>query len=655
MHRAQSLALQGTLHYSGDIKYSSFMFYITATNEATEQQTEYTVIVDNTKSNTNANNPATYLAVLDDEQKVPLSTDLEITDMDGNGSKSFGEITTDIGLISVQVERKSEKVKNESKWMAADLNYVSLNGGTPIQFDTRRAGSPDTTSQALALERGINILQASCRMDTPDMKAFTSSNSASCGLKISTTVEKEAHAYQKFIFIINYTGSKPDIISDTQTSTAIKGITVSQYTSNTSVAQNDYIGITSSGGTSHKIVVPTTLHQWPSYKNSAPDKSLEDIKHETVILGIHTADPAATVKIVDAPYTAANGKIISMIDTNTTDKTLSYGPYWAVNLWNRDSLQVEVTACDGTKSTHTITVVRASSESDMLSLQVTEGAGITPEFSADCHNYQLNGDSVFSAVIPANATMTLNGTAVPDPSSISMLAANPINQLIVTAEDGVTQTVYTSCLRKTDYLRLVSRQRIWQSRCSIRGGMSARAKRSWICRQVTGRYSKPVPQLIQLSRTTRRLLCARWMGGNLYDVRKHTFKQATDYAAVIPELLMLGQNPYDFDGVNYVEGLLKEAVNQSFGGWANNIWALMALKAAGETIPDWLISTVKAQAQSDDFDLDMRGCALAAVSPWLTSAEKAAIATQLHALLIHEGSDTDMFSNPMLNSLMSPE
>ena len=95
---------------------------------------------------------------------------------------------------------------------------------------------------------------------------------------------------------------------------------------------------------------------------------------------------------------------------------------------------------------------------------------------------------------------------------------------------------------------------------------------------------------------------------------------------------MLGQNPYDFDGVNYVEGLLKEAVNQSFGGWANNIWALMALKAAGETIPDWLISTVKAQAQSDDFDLDMRGCALAAVSPWLTSAEKAAIATQLHAV-----------------------
>lgn len=99
-----------------------------------------------------------------------------------------------------------------------------------------------------------------------------------------------------------------------------------------------------------------------------------------------------------------------------------------------------------------------------------------------------------------------------------------------------------------------------------------------------------------------------------YDVTKKTFKQATDYAAVILELVMSGENPYDYLGTNYVDGLLSFNSNGNFGMYSANIWALLALQAAGEEIPENTINIVKNQALSEGFDLDMRGWALAATA-----------------------------------------
>jgi hypothetical protein len=79
----------------------------------------------------------------------------------------------------------------------------------------------------------------------------------------------------------------------------------------------------------------------------------------------------------------------------------------------------------------------------------------------------------------------------------------------------------------------------------------------------------------------------------------------------------------------------------------------MALKAAGESIPDWLINVVKSQAKSGSFDLDMRGWALAAASPWLSDAKKATIVNQLQLLEVNAGADAGMFKNPQLNYINS--
>lgn len=105
----------------------------------------------------------------------------------------------------------------------------------------------------------------------------------------------------------------------------------------------------------------------------------------------------------------------------------------------------------------------------------------------------------------------------------------------------------------------------------------------------------------------------------VFDVTTHksgalTTYQATDFAAIILQLVLTGENPYDYKGTNYVEWLLKEDDGKgNFGPWANNIWALMALDAAGAEYNDNLVKTVIGQAKSESFDPDMRGWALAAI------------------------------------------
>ena len=108
-------------------------------------------------------------------------------------------------------------------------------------------------------------------------------------------------------------------------------------------------------------------------------------------------------------------------------------------------------------------------------------------------------------------------------------------------------------------------------------------------------------------------------GYKVYDVTTHKngiFEnyQATDYGAIILQLVIMGENPYNYKGTNYVERLQAlENENGAYGPYANNIWALYGLDAAGADYDEKLVGTVKNQASSETFDLDMRGWALIAI------------------------------------------
>lgn len=108
-------------------------------------------------------------------------------------------------------------------------------------------------------------------------------------------------------------------------------------------------------------------------------------------------------------------------------------------------------------------------------------------------------------------------------------------------------------------------------------------------------------------------------GYKVYDVTTHkdgifANYQATDYGAIILQLVMMEENPYNYKGTNYVEKLQAlENENGAYGPYANNIWALYGLDAAGADYDERLVGTVKNQASSETFDLDMRGWALIAL------------------------------------------
>ncbi len=100
---------------------------------------------------------------------------------------------------------------------------------------------------------------------------------------------------------------------------------------------------------------------------------------------------------------------------------------------------------------------------------------------------------------------------------------------------------------------------------------------------------------------------------SVYNVLNQKRAQATDYAGIILELVMLGENPFDYGGVNFVE-LLQNCRNDqgNYGPYACNIYALYALDAVGIE-DDQLVQIVSNQAKSKSFDLDMRGWAVAAI------------------------------------------
>ena len=175
-----------------------------------------------------------------------------------------------------------------------------------------------------------------------------------------------------------------------------------------------------------------------------------------------------------------------------------------------------------------------------------------------------------------------------------------------------------------------------------------------ICPTIIGNSIKTIATMDPVSINTQKDVQKTISGSYVYDVTKHNFRQATDYAAVILELVMLGENPYDYQGTNYVECLLDEEDEDdkgNFGAWGNNVWALMGLKAAGAEIPDELIDSVKSQTMNSSGDLDLRGWAIAAAAEYMEPLEIAECAQSMKDTQLTSGDDAGMFKHPSYNTV----
>ncbi len=143
---------------------------------------------------------------------------------------------------------------------------------------------------------------------------------------------------------------------------------------------------------------------------------------------------------------------------------------------------------------------------------------------------------------------------------------------------------------------------------------------------------------------------------NVYDVTNHkkgllATYQATDFAAIILQLVLTGENPYDYNGVNYVDWLLKKEQvengegNGNFGPYANNIWALMALGAVGE-YNEKLVKTVTSMAKKGEW-ADTEAWALAAIQNYkdeISEADMEIIINNFHGKMLSASNLRDDWS-----------
>ena len=340
-------------------------------------------------------------------------------------------------------------------------------------------------------------------------------------------------------------------------------------------------------------------------------------------------DAAAKVEIVDNDA----GDLVS---------GARVGSLHAVNLCQLgedNAFTIRVTAADGTTSReYPVKVVFASNDISTAQVAVS-GAELDTEFSTGIKDYYLTfADRESAADItvtaPEGGGASVDGAAYTGPVQVS--ADKDFHTVTIYAADGMTSETYYFVTRLTDgsvpYFGIsqetkdLARKFLTNRYSSLQGEEELNFSSYWSVFTTVaaggGTFDENgLPEPYDFT------------GKYVYDVRKHGNRQATDPAACILMLVMLGENPYHFDpdgeggqpAVNFVERLQQWSGG---GAYANNVWYVMAAKAAG--IETEFEDALKLNGLNPYYDLDTRSWVIAALDGILEEKEIVRYIDSLH-------------------------
>ena len=101
------------------------------------------------------------ISLLSSDEYVELSDNSQFYDVEKTTSRIIYSVDEDTSPLVVQVSRNIDEwneTATDLKWMMADENYISLNGGTPARFDGVSSNNPEACSPELNLKTGVNII-----------------------------------------------------------------------------------------------------------------------------------------------------------------------------------------------------------------------------------------------------------------------------------------------------------------------------------------------------------------------------------------------------------------------------------------------------------------------------------------------------------------
>ena len=520
------------------------------------------------------------------------------------GFLKYLDLTSEENGICFQIDKecKKEKTSTQMNWISNNSNYIVINGDieNKIPLCASNIYYGNYYSAPIELKDGYNVIEVYSDCYLSKLNYMKRGSSRPLGIQPYTTAKYGA------TYIIKSNGTKKiEKSSDTSLrsveATAILEDTYPEYPC---IKENDGY---------YTIKLP-----------------LEYVKSGSTVLskmcfGLTTTDPAAKAKILNLEPIG-----------NTIG---NYSVYETAGL---EKIEIEVTAADGTVKTHTVKVKRVDNKADIDSFSI-EGGTLNKEFNSSTTSYHINvtGEKItYNITTSIGADVTLNGKTIigtgenENEYSFEISPSDYHSIIKLVSGDGAKINTYYFHYddEKNEPLYEIPKKTKELANSMLQGWKSRNEQ------EINEKTSLGYWGIFMAKATNFDL------SKNLvYNVSLHEKKQATDWAACIMELVMIGENPYNFEGTNYIEGLLscRDEKSGGYGPYANNIWALEAFKTAGYPLDETLIKMVKNQALADGPDYDMRSWAVAAISEYLTEDEKAQILINYKNAQLTEGKISD--------------
>ncbi len=527
------------------------------------------------------------------------------------------EVEASTKAVFVEVLRDFEHIEKDSndtkyKWIGLGENYVSINGEPYVKFANSSESVGNNKSPALYLKEGLNVIEL-C-IDAGETLQDNEKGIYSLSHKIDTCV-----------YLIEWNGKEEaeENRPKPSSNTAIRYIDATRL-------GDDYANILYS-----KYPVGEAPQFTIGLPKKTPVSSTKNEEFKQILLGVIPEDPLASWKIVEPA-----------LDENRDG--IQVGIYHAVTVEDTtEEIVIEVTAEDGTSTRHTIPLIRGESNSKLKNLTVkgiklldydtkTPVTAWNPD--KDYYAFELDEGSPAIELIPEtddqNATYKIN-------NGEQINGDADIIDIQVTAEDSVTTTEYYLFRMNTD--RTIEAFTIPQS---TKDRAKEMLDKGWNKRDEKQKKKETGESRVwSLYKQVATDPDFDLNGICMQDPVERKWNQATDYASAILELIILGENPYNYKDHNYVADLEK----CGGGPFANNVWYLLAAKAAGidEASITSMTNSVKGQLFNSGYDLDINGWNLAVIAPDLTPSEIMYVVKYLKRAQNESGNIAGMFRHSM--------
>ncbi|SFB37354.1 Leucine rich repeat-containing protein [Acetitomaculum ruminis DSM 5522] len=474
------------------------------------------------------------------------------------------------------------------KWMLPENNFFRINGSEKVQFNSSDTGKNDIVSAPIYLKKGINVIEAySDTNNNPylgELKVFGSDDN---GYELGKFYA-ETGMIDEFVWIINYTGEENQpVLSDNN---EIKDIHAFNYVYKYLDNPADYATKVDAEKNEYSIDLP------------------ENMKYPYILLQIRTKDEASKVTLPENMVKSLYGSIYSI----------------EVSPGETKEIPVTVTAENGNTKVHNIKLNWLSSKCNIEDISIENGK-LEGSLNAEDTSYYVetvgNGDIVYKLKISEGAKASLNGkegTKEGDFCLFTAKASDPYTNILVTAYDGTNKKLYTFVNKTLGNYFGVSETTKTKAKELLN-------KTDWYSTESN------IAQNGYWDVLKRAAAGLSFDNTKIYDITKMSvnFFEPQTYGLAILELVLAGENPYNFNDTNYVVLLEKygeKYENKSFGSNESDVWAYIGLKAAGAQndypYMNDLLNRVKFFAMNSSGDIELRSLAWAALGDELSEKQK---------------------------------